>query len=253
MFSRKEFDVKQKGESVEEESRRGWSDEQHAAIVDELNHLLAHPSFQSSKRCSALLRCMVDHALKGDEDLNERALGLEAFGRDDNYDTNTDPIVRRIAGEIRKRLTQCYQGPDCSRGVIIHLIPGGYLPEFEFAGEGRPPDAIKQEHGETPEPLSPHWPAVMYSKKISKTPYRKILMMMFVTGSMSLLCVPPSMSQDQRNGPPGDPPVSPGQQRMEPPDMPGGPGGPADYLKVQSVAHVEPGYEGKSKSEGSSK
>ena len=84
-----------------------WSEERRALVLDEMNRLLADPTFKSSKRCQSMLVPLINYALAGDfNGLKERTLGVEAFGRDPNYDTNNDPIVRTTATEIRKRLAQ---------------------------------------------------------------------------------------------------------------------------------------------------
>jgi hypothetical protein len=117
-------------------SRRGWSDAQRTAIVEEMNRVLSHPTFNGSKRCIALLSYLVDRALAGEENgIKERTLGIEVFGRDADYDTNSDPIVRRTANEIRKRLGQCYFEPYGRPAVRIHMARGSYLLEFEFEGD----------------------------------------------------------------------------------------------------------------------
>ena len=114
-------------------AHRVLNDEQRHAVVVELNRVLEHPTFKGSKQCSALLRYLVDEALVGEHSMvKERTLGIEVFGRDTDYDTNTDPIVRRTANEIRKRLAQFYQEPDAPHAVKIHMVRGHYLPEFEF-------------------------------------------------------------------------------------------------------------------------
>lgn len=137
---------------------RGWNDAQRAAVVEEMNRVLAHSAFKTSKRCVELLRYLVHHALDGEEDgIKERTLGIEVFGRSANYDTNVDPIVRRTANEIRKRLAQCYVEPDYQTAVRIRLDQGSYLPEFVFAGEVRILGAIEAEKPEeSPEPLKRH-------------------------------------------------------------------------------------------------
>jgi hypothetical protein len=116
--------------------RRSWSDAQRTAIVEEMNRVLSHPTFKGSKRCIALLRYLVDHALAGEEGgIKERTLGIEVFGRDANYDTNADPIVRRTANEIRKRLGQCYIEQNPRSPVRIHMDRGSYLLEVKFEGD----------------------------------------------------------------------------------------------------------------------
>ena len=110
-----------------------WSKTQREAVLAETDRVLADPTFRKSHRCVALLRRMVELALDGGHTgVKERTLGIEVFGRDPDYDSNSDPIVRMTANEIRKRLAQYYQENGSRRGVRIHLVPGSYLPEFHF-------------------------------------------------------------------------------------------------------------------------
>src|SRR2546430_12496335 len=62
--------------------------------------------------------------------LKERTLGVEVFGRDPDYDTNLDPVVRIAAGEIRKRIAQYYHEPGHETEMRIDLPSGTYVPEF---------------------------------------------------------------------------------------------------------------------------
>lgn len=81
-----------------------------------------------------LFRRLVEHALDGGDEngIKERTLGIEVFGREADYDTNTDPIVRMTANEIRKRLAQYYQSSSRHHEVHISLVPGDYVPRFSF-------------------------------------------------------------------------------------------------------------------------
>jgi hypothetical protein len=105
------------------------------AIVQQLERLLAHPSFKHSKRYPNLLRYIVIRTLGGETPLKERTLGAEVFGRDPDYDTNEDPVVRITAGEIRKRIAQYYHEPGHDSELRIDLPPGSYQPEFHLAPE----------------------------------------------------------------------------------------------------------------------
>jgi hypothetical protein len=110
-----------------------WSAEQCKAILAETDRLLSDPAFKRSQRCVKLLRHLIEHALNGDQEgLKERTLGIEVFGRSPDYDTNSDPIVRMTANEIRKRLAQCYEEENSHSTVKIHLAPGAYFPQIEF-------------------------------------------------------------------------------------------------------------------------
>lgn len=57
-------------------------------------------------------------------------LGVEVFGREPDYDTNLDPVVRISAVEIRKRIAQYYHEAAHETEIRIDFPPGTYLPEF---------------------------------------------------------------------------------------------------------------------------
>ena len=107
------------------------SPEERVAIRKQLERMLANSLFKNSKRYPNLLRYVVEHTLEGDpSELKERRLGVQVFGREPDYDTNADPIVRATAGEIRKRIAQYYHEQGHEAEIRIELLPGSYVPEF---------------------------------------------------------------------------------------------------------------------------
>ncbi len=101
------------------------------AIRAQLNRLLAHSLFTNSKRYPVLLAYAVEQTLLGNAtDLKERIIGIEAFGRDPDYDVNLDPVVRTSAAEVRRRLIQYYYDPAHAGELIIELTAGSYVPMF---------------------------------------------------------------------------------------------------------------------------
>jgi hypothetical protein len=111
------------------------SDLEKAAVHQQLEKLLATPLFNSSKRYPSFLKYVVTHSLAGQTDqLKERILGVEIFGRSADYDTNTDPIVRVTAAEIRKRIEQYYQDPKHSQEIRLYLPAGSYAPQYSWPG-----------------------------------------------------------------------------------------------------------------------
>jgi len=79
---------------------------------------------------------VVEHAAENNiELLKERSLGVEVFGRDPNYDTNQDPVVRSTAGEVRKRLAQYYLESGHRDEIRISLPAGSYYPEIHPSPE----------------------------------------------------------------------------------------------------------------------
>jgi hypothetical protein len=108
----------------------GWSEAVKQAAVAQLARILESPQFRSSKRCSQFLRYVIEQANENRlEYLKERTLGIEVFGREPQYDTNQDPVVRAAAGEVRKRLAQYYLEPGHEDELRISLPAGSYVPE----------------------------------------------------------------------------------------------------------------------------
>jgi hypothetical protein len=80
-----------------------------------------------------LLKHVVERALAGrPEDLKERTIGIDVFGRTADYDTNSDHVVRSVAGEVRRRLAQYYMEPGREAEIRIDLLAGSYVPQFRL-------------------------------------------------------------------------------------------------------------------------
>jgi hypothetical protein len=119
--------------SRDQEGSHNLSSEQVASIRAELNAILASSSFTGSKRCHDFLECVVQHALAGHFDqLNERFLGVELYGRKVDFDTGADSIVRVRASDVRRRLAQYYSERLTSSSVMIGLPSGNYIPTFQW-------------------------------------------------------------------------------------------------------------------------
>ena len=154
-----------------------WTDAQRAEIAEETHRVLANPKFGSSHRCAKLLKFLVEHALDGNcEVLKERTLGIEVFGRDVNYDTSADPVVRITASEIRKRLALYYQSPEHVHSMRIHLASGGYVPTFLFGPPDQPLDEAEiGDPGSLPKPGSAAVLTAEATRKASRIRLRWIL------------------------------------------------------------------------------
>jgi hypothetical protein len=136
--------------TVSEHSLGHWvpaTEAERTLVLKELESILASYHFQSSKRYPAMLKYIVGATLDGCcGDLKERTLGVEVFGRDPDYDTSADPVVRLSAGEVRKRIAQYYHENGSVSRVQIELPLGSYVPEFLLRG---PETAVAQ-----PEPVT---------------------------------------------------------------------------------------------------
>jgi hypothetical protein len=114
-------------------------DAEKKAVQEQMERLLRNPHFSQSRRFPSFLRFVIGQTLIGrPELLKERTLGIEIFGRDADYDTASDPIVRVTATEIRKRIAQYYQEPGHETELRLSLPSGSYVPQFHW------PQAPKQ-------------------------------------------------------------------------------------------------------------
>src|SRR5579859_286361 len=109
------------------------TNEEKTAIQEQLERLLSNSHFNQSRRFPSFLRFVIDQTLNGQTDLlRERTLGIEIFGREADYDTASDPIVRVTATEIRKRIAQYYQEPGHESELRVTLPAGSYVPQFHW-------------------------------------------------------------------------------------------------------------------------
>jgi hypothetical protein len=135
-------------------AHESYSDEEKLAIEAQLARLLANPYFSHSRRFPSFLRYIVNATINGQADaLKERTLGIEIFGKDPDYDTAIDPIVRVTAAEIRKRIAQYYQDPGHEQELRLSLPPGSYIPQFH-PPTAAPPTLEEETAGEMILPAS---------------------------------------------------------------------------------------------------
>jgi hypothetical protein len=132
-----------------------------AAIREQLELLVQDPAFRSSKRSVQFLRYVVQQTLEGSADqIKERTIGVEVFGRSPAYDTNQDHVVRTAAIELRKRLA-VYYGEERHRSELrMTLVPGSYIPHFSLPSPmGVSVAESEPVHGASPAPFASLSPA----------------------------------------------------------------------------------------------
>ena len=105
-------------------------------VREHLVEIFESPSFRTSARSQQFLQYVVDESLAGRGDsLKERVVGERVFGREPDYDTGQDSIVRVKANEVRRRLAQFYeQHPHAP--LRIEMVSGSYgigIRRTEFA------------------------------------------------------------------------------------------------------------------------
>ncbi len=112
-----------------------------AALRAHLRELVESSAFRGSRRGRQFLEHIVEKTLTGHGDeLKERSLGVDLFGRNPSYDTGEDAIVRVTASDVRKRLNEFYVETDSL--IRVELLAGSYTPRFLQLPEPGPPPAV---------------------------------------------------------------------------------------------------------------
>jgi hypothetical protein len=124
---------------IETEIEFGTTPEITADMIrGQLDLLVRDEVFRSSKRSVAFLKYVVEQTLSGSaEQIKERTIGVEVFGRDPSYDTNLDHIVRTAATELRKKLATYYVDEKHRNELRMGLVPGSYIPRFSLPEQAR--------------------------------------------------------------------------------------------------------------------
>ena len=115
-----------------------------ARVREELRRIVASRHFQASRRGKEFLQYVVNQKNDGQgELLKERLIGAHIFGRNPDYSTGEDPVVRVQAGDVRRRLERYYADPNVQSDILIHIPLGSYVPVFHLrrGSEGKEPTA----------------------------------------------------------------------------------------------------------------
>lgn len=164
------------------------SEQDKVVILEQLDRLLQNSYFHHSKRYPSFLRFVVTETLAGRTDnLKERTLGIEVFGREPDYDTTNDPIVRVTAAEIRKRIAQYYQDSGQGDEIRLSLPSGSYVPHFARLAAAAPP-APEPPAETAPSPIVHAEPRLVHADKsvLSKRTLASIVLVAILIGSAAL-------------------------------------------------------------------
>lgn len=108
------------------------------SVLEHLDAVCTSPVFISSKRCQQFLRYVVREAIQGrGEQIKERNIAQEVFGKGSNFEPGEYSLVRVKAGEVRKRLSDYYESAP-PNGIRIELPVGSYVPRIHATHEAPP-------------------------------------------------------------------------------------------------------------------
>ncbi len=100
--------------------------------MEALERVCASSEFRSSQRSQSFLRYVVKATLEDrPEDLKERSIAIQVFGRKPDYNATEDSIVRVQARDVRQRLARYYAAEGKNDPQQISLPIGTYRAEFQ--------------------------------------------------------------------------------------------------------------------------
>jgi adenylate cyclase len=109
-----------------------WNEQDEGAIRDQLSAVLESVLFAHAERLGRFLRFVVDETLDGRADrLNQFAIALDVFDRDENFDPAIDAIVRVEAGRLRSKLLEYYDELGRDDPIRIELPKRSYVATFQ--------------------------------------------------------------------------------------------------------------------------
>jgi hypothetical protein len=87
--------------------------------------------FEKSTRLREFLIYVCEHAVQEPTaEVHEQEIGHAVFGRDADYDTSQDNIVRVTASHVRKKLERYFVSEGASQPVVLEIPKGQYTPIF---------------------------------------------------------------------------------------------------------------------------
>ena len=102
------------------------------AVRETLERVLASETFKRSERARKLLRYLIEREQAGErEKLKEFAIAVDVFGKNVDFDSSTDAVVRVQAGRLRDLLRQYFAKEGASETVRIAIPRGSYVPLYE--------------------------------------------------------------------------------------------------------------------------
>ena len=133
--------------------RKDSSDFPSKEALEHLDALCSSHFFSSSRRSQEFLRYIVQETLQGRaNEIKERNIACEVFGRDDHFEPGEHSVVRVKASDVRKRLAEYYTSAPESN-IRIELPVGTYIPQIRIAAKTSAPLNLEEDEEHNEEPI----------------------------------------------------------------------------------------------------
>lgn len=104
-----------------------------ADIIETLDAILSHKIFSASPKAQDFLRYVITETLAGRADkLTGTKIAQDVYGKDSNFDSIQDSVVRVTARRVRYMLQDYYSQSLTEPKVKISIPKGKYRPHFEY-------------------------------------------------------------------------------------------------------------------------
>ena len=98
----------------------------------QVQRVLRSATFRNAVTLQQLFQFLTTRAFEGGaEALKEYTIGVEAFGRPQDFDPKTDTIVRVQIHRLRQKLAEYYEADGSRDPILVEIPKGHYLPSFE--------------------------------------------------------------------------------------------------------------------------
>lgn len=112
-------------------------------VQAQLERIAHSRQFRNAPRLSRFLTYVVEQCLAGQSDrLKGYTIGVEVFDKEDDFDPQTDTIVRVQARALRQKLGEYYLQAGADDPLHIVIAKGGYEPTFFVPGPNDAPQAV---------------------------------------------------------------------------------------------------------------
>jgi hypothetical protein len=128
------------------------------ALRGQLERMLSSSVFIAAPSLSQFLQFVVEETLAGKSSLIKAyTIAVRAWGRERDFDPQSDPIVRIQAGRLRRALKDYYASEGAGDPVRIEIPKGTYVPKFHVQDASRD---WKQKPGIKPDEMTPEGPSL---------------------------------------------------------------------------------------------
>jgi hypothetical protein len=103
----------------------------------QVQRILQSGGFRNATTLQQLLQFLTARSLArtSAEPLKEYTIGVEAFGRPQDFDPKTDTIVRVQIHRLRQKLREYYESDGQRDQILVEIPKGYYLPRFEVRSD----------------------------------------------------------------------------------------------------------------------